>query len=416
MSSAEVAAPIALPEDRKAAVAAELARILASPAFRGSRRCCRFLDYSVQHVLQGGSREDLRERNIGIDVFGRDPAYDTTEDATVRVTANEVRKRLAQYYQAYPEHSAVTITMPAGSYEVVFQWEEAAAETAPAPPLAAPVPAKRRWIPWTAAAAVLAVLAAAAIYLTRQPARAVTQPDAVWARVFDPHHKTNIVISDTVYRELQQYIGRDLSLRDYLAPGYPGNLVDTAPPALRPVIEFLGNQQTTSVGSASMAARLLDFGRRMGGNAAVRYPRHINGRDFNSDNFILLGSRLAIPWVELFDASLNFPLATEGEPRHYVLRNRVPAPGERPLYRMTGDETFADLAVLPNLSGSGTVLILNGIDMLAAETAGNFALEGGFAAALHGARYGEVLIRIRAIGGTAAKTEIVAIRTIAAAR
>src|SRR5579871_3007115 len=88
-----------IPENRQEAVRAELSRILQSQSFRGSRRCCRFLEYSVQHVLDGNAQEDLRERSIGVEVFHRAADYDTNEDAIVRVTANEVRKRLAQYYQ-----------------------------------------------------------------------------------------------------------------------------------------------------------------------------------------------------------------------------------------------------------------------------------------------------------------------------
>src|SRR5215813_1008563 len=101
-------------EHRDSAVRAELERILASPAFRGSRRCCRFLEYSVQHVLQGNAQEELRERSIGIEVFQRPPDYDTAEDAIVRVTANEVRKRLAQFYQESGAESDPVITLPPG--------------------------------------------------------------------------------------------------------------------------------------------------------------------------------------------------------------------------------------------------------------------------------------------------------------
>src|SRR5207302_1304728 len=76
---------------RHAAIREELRKVLGSSAFRGSRRCCTFLEFSVEHVLAGG-HEELRERNIGIEVFHRLPGYDTAEDAVVRVTANEVRK------------------------------------------------------------------------------------------------------------------------------------------------------------------------------------------------------------------------------------------------------------------------------------------------------------------------------------
>src|ERR1051325_10891775 len=125
MKAAYPADRSAAADRREPAVRAELERILASSAFRGSRRCCRFLEYSVQHVLQGHGQEELRERNIGIEVFQRAPDYDTAEDAIVRVTANEVRKRLAQYYQDSGAGSDPVITLPAGAYAVAVRWTAA---------------------------------------------------------------------------------------------------------------------------------------------------------------------------------------------------------------------------------------------------------------------------------------------------
>jgi len=63
---------------------------------------------------------------------------------------------------------------------------------------------------------------------------------------------------------------------------------------------------------------------------------------------------------------------------------------------------------------SGTVLILNGIDMIAVEAAGEFAMNGSLSAALPGARMGpaEVLLRVRSIAETASKSEVVAVREV----
>jgi hypothetical protein len=52
--------------------------------------------YIVEHSL-AASDGSLRERIIGIEVFGRSPDYDTAEDPGVRLRAADVRKRLAQY-------------------------------------------------------------------------------------------------------------------------------------------------------------------------------------------------------------------------------------------------------------------------------------------------------------------------------
>ncbi len=410
-----------LSEERKAATLAELARVVESPAFRGSRRCCRFLEYSVHQVLKGCAQEGLKERTIGIEALQRSPDYDTGEDAIVRVTANEVRKRLAQYYQGAGSTANPVISLPPGSYAAVFHWQDQ--PSIPTAPVLIPEQPRRSPSRLTVAIAMgLLVATAGAIgvrtWLGAGPARSAVlqrgtiKPDAFWARLFDPGHKTNIVVSDAVYREIQYFLGRDVSLSEYLSPGYPNTLLAAAKPDVRAAIEFLGRQQNTSIGSATLGSRLLVFGNRLGGDPVIRYPHHINAREFNTDNFILLGSRLSIPWEQLFDASLNFPLTTDADGRHFYLQNRNPRPGEEPAYReaANNEETYADIAVLPNLAGTGTVLILNGIDMAAAEAAGEFAMNGSLAPHVRQKRRAEVLIRVRVIGGTVADMQVVAER------
>jgi len=117
-------------EARVQAIRAELARILESASFRSSRRCSEFLKYVVERTL-GGRSADLKERSIGVELFGLPPDFDTGQHAIVRVTANEVRKKLAQYYLA--ENSSphsVRIDLPPGSYTAEFRWETSTSETA----------------------------------------------------------------------------------------------------------------------------------------------------------------------------------------------------------------------------------------------------------------------------------------------
>jgi hypothetical protein len=423
---------VTVPEDRQEAARAELRRILASQPFRGSRRCCRFLEYSVEHVLQGSIQEELRERNIGIEVFQRAPDYDTAEDAIVRVTANEVRKRLAQYYQETAADSGPVISLPPGSYAVTFRWKP----DTPAPVNSVPVPPVRRSLATrlTLVAFVTALLtvSAAVVYAVRGSARSESDPrrtqsgaagaDPLWSRVFRPGQKTNIIMADAARFEIQELLERDLTLTDYLSPDYPGNLLDTATPELQRVIRFMGKRQTTSVGSAAIGSRLLDLGKRHGVDTVLRHPRHINVREFKTDNFILLGSRLSVPWVELFEPSLNFPMRIDPKTRQFYLQNRSPRSGEPLRYARSasGDETYADIAVLPNMDKSGTALILNAIDMLGVESAGEFAMSGALSSNFRGAtgegfaggrvRSVEILLRVRSIGGTTSKWDIVAIR------
>jgi len=91
----------------------EMERVLANHHFQTSKRCQAFLRYAIEQTLSG--QHDLKERSIGVEVFGRSPSYDTNLDPVVRMTAGEVRKRLALYYQDGPD-SEMRMELPVGSY------------------------------------------------------------------------------------------------------------------------------------------------------------------------------------------------------------------------------------------------------------------------------------------------------------
>src|ERR1700739_3458652 len=77
-----------------------LGEIIESPAFRGSHRSAQFLRFICEQAISG-NLDALKERAIGVELFGRSPSYDTGEDAIVRVTASDVRRRLLQHYGRY---------------------------------------------------------------------------------------------------------------------------------------------------------------------------------------------------------------------------------------------------------------------------------------------------------------------------
>ena len=93
----------------------QLDRILGSAPFRHSKRYPALLRYIVGEVLAGHA-ESLKERTLGMCVFDRSADYDTNMDPVVRVSAGEVRKRIAQYYQASGHEEELRIEIPLGSY------------------------------------------------------------------------------------------------------------------------------------------------------------------------------------------------------------------------------------------------------------------------------------------------------------
>lgn len=110
-----------LTEAEKAEVEQQLERILENRHFNHSRRFPAFLRFVVQKTLSG-STDHLKERTLGVEIFGRAADYDTSSDPIVRVTAAEIRKRIAQYYQEPGHENEVRISVDAGSYVPQFHW------------------------------------------------------------------------------------------------------------------------------------------------------------------------------------------------------------------------------------------------------------------------------------------------------
>ncbi len=123
---------VELEEVREQAVQAELSRLLAGASFRTSKRSREFLQYIVEHTINGPSGS-LKERSIGVELFQLPLDFDPGQHTIVRVTANEVRKRLAQHYLDNGTPHPVRIDLPLGSYRAGFRWETQAAVEAAAP-------------------------------------------------------------------------------------------------------------------------------------------------------------------------------------------------------------------------------------------------------------------------------------------
>jgi hypothetical protein len=101
-------------------IADTLEHILRSPRFKDSQQLQTLLRYVVDEAVKGND-DALKERMIGIYVFGRRPDYDTTDDPIVRSRMGLLRKRLAQYYEGDGGHdAAVLITIPNGTYRPGF--------------------------------------------------------------------------------------------------------------------------------------------------------------------------------------------------------------------------------------------------------------------------------------------------------
>jgi hypothetical protein len=266
-------------ESHADAVREQLGRLLASNLFRNSKHYPGLLRYVVERTLEDGA-SNLKERALGIAVFGRDPNYDTNLDPVVRTSACEVRKRLSQYYSDPAHESEIRIDLPPGSYVPDFRFPhnlpegQAAAALHAAPPLtdSAAQAADRRtpvWgRPWywigaaTIALASLAVTAAG----VRNPRSAV---ERFWNPVWGDGGSVVICVA---------------------APYYPDPKLDVPDTPAGPSYLNVMRNDRMAFGDALTMARITGLAREFGKDFEVRRGTASTLADFRKGPAVLIGA------------------------------------------------------------------------------------------------------------------------------
>jgi hypothetical protein len=163
-------------EAEKQQVRDQLKKLLASSHFLSSQRYPNLLRFVVEQTLEG-QEGALKERLLGIEVFHRSPDYDTNQDPVVRLSAAEVRKRIALYYQHPGHQNELVIGLNPGSYIPYFRppqlapdspvpvRAETAADTVPIPAAAS----RRRWLLISSILAACAVAVSFGLYFLLRP-------------------------------------------------------------------------------------------------------------------------------------------------------------------------------------------------------------------------------------------------------
>ena len=431
------------PEDGKCRALVQ--RIISSRHFGRAHQLRDILLYLAERAL-GDAAAGVHEHEIACTVLGRKADFNPHEDNIVRVQVSHVRKRLDDYFSAEGVNESVRIVIPKGGYTLLFEPRPAplSLDTAPGPPEAKPEPPKAigaRRLYGTGAVVSLSLLIALGavgsyLWQRKAPARAaslagsigahITEADLLWPRMFSGSG-TSIVVADTCLVMVQDILDIDVPLSEYLSSRFPGSLLDKVPDQnLRKALRLISTRQYTSLADLNSTGRLAELSHRYSNNPpAARYARHMNVRDFKAGNFILLGSRRGIPWVQLFEPQLNFSMEQDARTRSYYFRNKTPRTGEPDAWYQeaktdTTVETYADVALVPNLSNTGHVLILSGIGMEASEAAGEFIAGPELqkvllsilpkSAGQFQLRYFELLLRIRAVAGAARSSQVVTSR------
>jgi hypothetical protein len=201
--------------------------------------------FVVEKTLSGET-DLLKERTLGIEIFGRKAEYDTASDPIVRVTAAEIRKRIAQYYQEPGHENELRISVPAGSYVPQFHWPEVAAEVVAAaegeeqPGEGRTARSGLRWLS-LAAALLMAVLLGAGGVLLWQHLQRPVMVQGFWTPVLRSGDPVLLCVADQ-----NEY--SDIALRDADDPNHQitlhDNLTAVVIDDLNPIVHIAGILQS----------------------------------------------------------------------------------------------------------------------------------------------------------------------------
>lgn len=348
-------------------------QIVTSRVFKRSHRSCEFLQYLIDKTL-AGEFDELKERSIGVQLFGRDPSYDTGEDAIVRVTATDVRRRLKRFYDGIETN--IRLELSPGSY-IIELIEQADAprvvDTLPSQPAeipSQPIPRPSIWRRLLPIAAVLIVLGLSlGVYHHRM--RSALTDRLPWSAMLPRRGELKIVFSDPDIVSLREIVGSQISIADYASHNYvpaqqildhPSSIVGSLFKGYN--VPFIDTKFAIKV-KGLLPSSPMDTYR----------ARALQSQDFKTeDNFILLGSPLSNPWVALFQDQLDFYFKYDPMRHGEIVYNRRVGRGEAPVYVPTtpgwgtGD-AFAIIALLANENQTGHILILAGSNSVATEAA-----------------------------------------------
>ncbi len=404
-------------------------RVASSRYIGKSARLRALLVYVCQQVLEHGAQE-IHEQEVGRAVFGRPADYDTVSDNIVRVHASMLRKRLDQYFSSEGRDEAVIIELPKGNYAPIFS-ERRVTEAvrplvqsaAPSAPLMAP---RRAWktglfAGLAAAFGVLSLFLFIRGTASRGTVRSVPAKPAVadfWSQIFVPGSRTDIVMDDEGVGLFQELTGTRIALSDYCNRNYLRALVtDSSKRALSG--ETAGSivlKRQSSYASAALLWRLNPMDAN--GSSLVHFARDYSFRELKADNAILLGNRFSNPWIEAFQDDLGVRWKYDNtRGGYYPVDTWAPAVDES-RFRTSGDG-YAMIAMLPNLGGTGRVLILSSSGGSAMGGAGDFLTDNESLARLktllphqQGDRfpYFEVLLKVKSRSRLPRDTSIVICR------
>lgn len=274
----------------------ELERVLRSAQFRRAPKLQKFLGLTCEYYFQDRA-ESINEYLLAVEVFGKGPGFEPSEDSLVRVQAREVRRRLREYYQNEGKTSQLVLDMPVGGYVPVFLAQSLPAVIPPPPP--APekrsLPARASWLMLAATVVVCVAMLFAADHERRLLLLEGTASASSGKQAEGMNHHL-----DGIWKR-------------FLGSSVPTMLVVGSPDLEGCVQKKRGTpgcaDEYTGMGEAVAVHLISNLYKAARQTLIVRQSRFVRADEASRHNLVLLGGKFTNEWTKQLgdDLSLNTP-------------------------------------------------------------------------------------------------------------
>ncbi len=413
-------------------------RIAASRGFLNSPRLSTFLLHVSRQTLLGND-SSLNERSIGETVFERTSGYDPQIDNIVRSHASRLRFRLKEYFAVDGALEQWRVSIPRGSY--VPSFEKVDPELLAKSPLpsdldaalvesdssAAPKSSRHRLSRIWELLFVFAAGAIVAVAILSFPKihsfLHQTPSHKLWSQLFRSDRDTIIVPADSSLVIARLMVGHSIGL-----PEYAGGAYKDSPDCNRPcdlgMVHTVEELRYTSLSDLEFAVAIGRVPEAIANRTVIRFARDLEIKDLKDSNLILAGSQEADPWLSVIAGQMNFVLHDHDDLGSALrVENKKPKPGEKSEYLYDPHDPqhrgLATIAFLPNLSGTGNMLIVQGFTLAGTQAAAEFVTNrksfdsyfksyAGTASALP---HFEILLATMDVNGMASRPTVLAYHT-----
>jgi hypothetical protein len=277
-------------------IRSQLENVVGDEGFRSSKRSVAFLRHVIGVTLKGAA-DQIKERTIGMEVFGRSLSYEPNLDHIVRTAASEVRKRLAVYYAEESHRGELRILIPPGSYIPRFTLpasegteEDAAARASGHAHLAEAAP-RRGGLSFRLLGRLLGSAVVVAIGIALYVQQRSSAEMAFWEPILDTRQPVLLALGD-------------------VPNGPPHSQANPGEPAPTPVIAQPSAQGTVPLADAVTMARLYSALQAHGNRIVVRPGNSISFSDLREGPVVLIGA-FNNPWSLRLIGKLRFSLALD---------------------------------------------------------------------------------------------------------